>query len=316
MSSVQVRRLLDDGTRVERAGDDLSCDLVCVSGGWNPTIHLQSQSRARPRYDPERGIFLPGEPIQAERSAGACNGAFALAACLAEGARAGVAAAEAAGFEAKLPDLPRLAEPDEAPPRLLWRVPSGRPLRKSKQFVDFQNDVTAADIDLALREGYRSIEHVKRYTTTGMGTDQGKTSNVNALGIVSGITGQPIAELGVTTFRPPYIAGALRSDRRAQLRRVVRAGAAHADAGLARGGGRRVRGRRPVAPTQVLPAFGRGHAGRGRARGRGRAHEHRQFSMPARSARSISRGVTPPCCSIASTPMPGASSPSAAAATV
>jgi sarcosine oxidase subunit alpha len=204
VSSVHVRRLLDGGDRVERAGDNLSCDLVCVSGGWNPTIHLQSQSRARPRFDPARGIFLPGEPIQAERSAGACNGTFALAACLAEGARAGAAAAEAAGFTAKMPDLSRFAEPEEAPARLLWQVPSGRPLRRSKQFVDLQNDVTAADITLALREGYRSIEHVKRYTTTGMGTDQGKTSNVNALGIVSDVTGQPIEELGVTTFRAPY----------------------------------------------------------------------------------------------------------------
>ena len=83
-------------------------------------------------------------------------------------------------------------------------MPSGRPLRQSKQFVDLQNDVTAADIALALREGYRSIEHVKRYTTAGMGTDQGKTSNVNALGIVADITGRPIEELGVTTFRAPY----------------------------------------------------------------------------------------------------------------
>ncbi|MCE3250677.1 MAG: sarcosine oxidase subunit alpha, partial [Geminicoccaceae bacterium] len=175
-----------------------------MSGGWSPTIHLQSQSRARPRYDRARGMFLPGAPIQAERSAGACNGTFGLRACLDEGAGAGIAAAAAAGFEARMPELPGLAEPEEAPARLLWQVPSGRPLRKSKMFVDLQNDVTAADLALALREGYRSIEHVKRYTTTGMGTDQGKTSNVNALGIVAEISGQPIEELGVTTFRPPY----------------------------------------------------------------------------------------------------------------
>ena len=204
VSAVEIRPLNAAGDGVEGAPETIACDLVAVSGGWNPTIHLQSQSRARPRYDRGRGMFLPGAPIQAERSAGACNGTFGLRACLEEGAGAGIAAAAAAGFEARMPELPGFAEPEEAPARLLWQVPSGRPLRKSKMFVDLQNDVTAADLALALREGYRSIEHVKRYTTTGMGTDQGKTSNVNALGIVAEISGQPIEELGVTTFRPPY----------------------------------------------------------------------------------------------------------------
>jgi sarcosine oxidase subunit alpha len=204
VSSVEIRPLNRAGDGIEGSPETIACDLVCISGGWNPTIHLQSQSRARPRYDAERGVFLPGPSQQAERSAGACNAAFTLAACLEEGARAGMAAAEAAGFEAKMPELPAFEEPEEAPARLLWQVPSGRPVRKSKMFVDQQNDVTAADLALALREGYRSIEHVKRYTTTGMGTDQGKTANVNALGIVAGITGQSVAEIGVTTFRPPY----------------------------------------------------------------------------------------------------------------
>ncbi len=204
VSAVQVQALNYAGDSVQGSPEKIACDLVCTSGGWNPTIHLQSQSRARPRYDPERGIFLPGAPVQAERSAGACNGTFELRACLEEGARAGLAAAEAAGFSAQLPELPHLEDAEEAPARLFWQVPSGRLAHREKAFVDLQNDVTAADLALALREGYRSIEHVKRYTTTGMGTDQGKTSNVNALGIVSTITGQPLADLGVTTFRPPY----------------------------------------------------------------------------------------------------------------
>ena len=204
VASVQVRRLNDSGDQVEGPVDTIPCDLVCVSGGWNPTIHLQSQSRAMPRYDDARALFLPGEPRQPERSAGACNGAFALRACLEQGARAGRDAAAAAGFTTELPELPQLDEPEEAPARTMWLVPSGRPLQRSKMFVDLQNDVTAGDIRLALGEGYRSIEHIKRYTTTGMGTDQGKTANVNALGIVAGITGESIAEIGVTTFRPPY----------------------------------------------------------------------------------------------------------------
>jgi sarcosine oxidase, subunit alpha len=204
IASVQVRRLRDAGDGVEGPLDTIPCDFLCVSGGWNPTIHLHSQSRGQPRYDDKRGIFLPGEPRQAERSAGACNGAFSLRACLEQGARAGRDAAEAAGFKAELPELPVLDESAEAPARTLWLVPSGRPSSRSKMFVDLQNDVTAGDIQLALGEGYRSIEHVKRYTTTGMGTDQGKTANVNALGIVSEITGEAIGAIGVTTFRPPY----------------------------------------------------------------------------------------------------------------
>src|SRR5690606_11448389 len=204
IASVQVQRLGDLGDQVEGAGESMPCDLLCVSGGWNPTIHLHSQSRGAPLFEADRALFLPGESHQAERSAGACNGAFALRACLEQGARAGREAAEAAGFEAKMPELPPLDDVEEAPARAMWLVPSGRPVQRSKMFVDLQNDVTAGDIQLALGEGYRSIEHVKRYTTTGMGTDQGKTANVNALGIVSETTGQPIAAIGVTTFRPPY----------------------------------------------------------------------------------------------------------------
>jgi sarcosine oxidase subunit alpha len=204
IASAQVRRLNDAGDQVEGPIETVPCDLLCISGGWNPTIHLQSQSRAMPRYDDARAMFLPGEPRQPERSAGACDGAFALRACLEQGARAGRDAAAATGFTAELPELPQLDDPEEAPARTMWLVPSGRPLQRSKTFVDLQNDVTAGDIRLALGEGYRSIEHVKRYTTTGMGTDQGKTANVNALGIVAEITGRSIADIGVTTFRPPY----------------------------------------------------------------------------------------------------------------
>ena len=110
-------------------------------------------------------------------------------------------------------------------------MPSAKPESKAKRFVDFQNDVTAGDIKLALREGYSSVEHVKRYTTAGMGTDQGKTSNVIALGIVSETTGQPIAELGVTTFRPPYTPvtfGAIVGQNRGKLFDPVRKTPMHA----------------------------------------------------------------------------------------
>ena len=274
VSAVEVRPLDARGRRRRGRRPKPSPAIWSASPAAGTRPSTCSRSRARGRATiAARGIFLPGAPVQAERSAGACNGTFALARLPRGGRRAPASQPpRPRASRPRMPELPSFAEPEEAPARLLWQVPSGRPLRKSKMFVDLQNDVTAADLALALREGYRSIEHVKRYTTTGMGTDQGKTSNVNALGIVAEITRS--ADRGARRHHlPPALhAGHLRRDRRPQLRRAVRAGAAHADARLARGAGRRVRGRRPVAAALVLPAPGRGHARRGRARGRGRAH--------------------------------------------
>ncbi len=232
VNAVEIRRLNGIGDGFVGGGTDtLDCDLVAVAGGWNPTIHLHSQSRGRPVYDAERAMFLPGPPAQAERSAGGCAGIFSLEDVLRSGGVAGVAAAVDAGFEAEAPSVPEVPEENEASTLTVWQVPSTMPEVKAKRFVDFQNDVTSADIKLALREGYSSIEHVKRYTTTGMGTDQGKTSNVIALGIVSETTGQPIAELGVTTFRPPYTPttfGAFVGPNRGKLFDPVRKTAMHA----------------------------------------------------------------------------------------
>jgi len=230
VSAVEVARLNQAGDGIDGAIQSIDCDLVAMSGGWNPTIHLHSQSRGRPLYDVQRSIFLPGSSVQDERSAGACAGIFPMEDVLRSGAEAGMGAAKAAGFKADLPSVPELDKDTEAPARTLWQVPSAKPDTKAKRFVDFQNDVTAADIKLALREGYSSVEHVKRYTTTGMGTDQGKTSNVIALGIVSETTGQPIAELGVTTFRPPYTPvtfGAIVGQNSRQLFDPVRKTAMH-----------------------------------------------------------------------------------------
>ena len=195
---VWVAALDESGTPVG-GGHAIACDCLMVSGGWNPTVHLFSQSRGRLRFEETSAAFVPGASIQPERSAGAANGSFTLAACLAEGASAGAAAAQALGLTAAAPDLPLVEEPEAAPLRPMWLVPGD-----GKAFVDLQNDVTAKDLGLALREGFQSIEHVKRYTTTGMGTDQGKTSNVNALGIVAAGRGLAIEALGVTTFRMPY----------------------------------------------------------------------------------------------------------------
>ena len=206
VQAADVGRLDDTGEAVTGDVRRIDCDLVCVSGGWSPAVHLMSQSRGTVRFDDERACIVPDKSFQEERSAGASNGAFSLADCLAQGLSAGAHAAKQAGFtKAKAPKAPAAPEPDGSPIRALWRIPGvGVKDHRNKHFVDLQNDVTAADLALAMREGYHSVEHAKRYTTTGMGTDQGKTSNVNALAIIADITGVEPNAVGVTTFRPPY----------------------------------------------------------------------------------------------------------------
>ena len=207
VTGVSVAALNAAATACTGGDRRIRCDLVCMSGGWNPAVHLFSQSGGRLAFDETKGAFVPGEARQAQFSAGGCNGTEALAFALSEGREAGKAAAAACGFRKRggtpLPKVDEVA--GKAPIRPLWTVPSRHSGRRfGKHFVDFQNDVTAADVALAAREGYRSVEHLKRYTTAGMGTDQGKTSNVNALAILSETLGADVAATGATTFRPPY----------------------------------------------------------------------------------------------------------------
>src|ERR1700677_2606048 len=197
VTHARIAGLWSDG----RAGkpDEIACDAIAMSGGWTPSVHLYSQSRGKLAFDEATRTFLPGAPAQAQVSVGACRGVFDLAAALAEGARAG---AEAAG--ATPAPGPNVTGAFAASGGTLGVVAPMEDAELSKAFVDFQNDVTARDIRLATREGMRSIEHIKRYTTTGMATDQGKTSNMNALAIAAAALGKPIAEVGLTTFRLPY----------------------------------------------------------------------------------------------------------------
>jgi sarcosine oxidase subunit alpha len=198
----QVRVTRADGRGSERA---LACDLLAVSGGFSPAVHLHAQSGGRPRWDDASSCFLPGTPVQPERSAGACNGGFTLDQALAQGWDAGHDAADAAGIAAAQRGSAPVAQRDSGriePFAPLWQVPS--PTAGAKAFVDFQNDVTAADIGLAMREGYSSIELVKRYTAVGFGTDQGKLGNINAMAIAAAAGGRSIAETGTTTYRPNY----------------------------------------------------------------------------------------------------------------
>jgi len=201
VTGVEIRALAGDGATAVGEGRRIPCDLVLSSGGWNPAVHLFSQAGGRLRFDEGLAAFVPGQARQAVSVAGAANGTFGLARCLAEGAAAGAAAARACGFDAAPGALPESDAAMDQPLRALWRAPASG---KGKAFVDIQNDVTADDVGLAAREGYRSVEHMKRYTGTGLGTDQGKTGNVNALALLAAETGTPIAEVGTTTFRPPY----------------------------------------------------------------------------------------------------------------
>jgi sarcosine oxidase subunit alpha len=207
IKAVKIMALNAAGDAVGGGARQMDCDALLVSGGWNPTVHLYSQSRGTLRFDEALASFVPSKPHEATLTAGAINGALRSSDCLAQGFEAGASAARAAGFEASPGTAPALtsAEPAEEPLRALWLVPSGKPLGQGgKHFVDHQNDVTAADVALANREGYRSVEHLKRYTTMGMGTDQGKTSNVNALAILADLRDAQIPEVGFTTFRAPY----------------------------------------------------------------------------------------------------------------
>lgn len=182
----------------------LSCDLLAVSGGWSPVVHLSSQSGAKAIWNDEQAMFLPGTPTQAQVSVGAANGTLDLRSTLQQSAIAGNAAAKACGFEAKMAAPATDAVNSEAilP---LWLVPSTHPQgRGPKAFIDMQNDVGVADIQLAVREGFHSVEHVKRYTALGFGTDQGKLGNINGMAILAEILGQSIAETGTTTYRPNY----------------------------------------------------------------------------------------------------------------
>ena len=179
-------------------------DTLLMSGGLTPSVHLFSQSRGKLVFDEPLQAFRPGESAQRLRSAGACNASFGLGEALVEGDAAGRAAVRAAGFRA--PDARSFAI-ENAPPAsggTLGAPPHVLSDRRAKAFVDYQNDVCVKDLRLAMQEGMRSIEHIKRYTTTGMATDQGKLANMNALAIAAAVQRKPITAVGFTTFRPPY----------------------------------------------------------------------------------------------------------------
>ncbi|MBH0237423.1 sarcosine oxidase subunit alpha family protein [Methylobrevis albus] len=187
------------------AAEAVPCDLVLMAGGATPSVHLFSQSRGKLGWNEALKAYVPESSVERERSAGACRGVYELGAVLADGYDKGSAAAKAAGATTAAASRSFAAKAlDAGSDGFIGAAPHGRNPAFAKAFVDWQNDVTAKDIKLATREGFRSIEHIKRYTTTGMATDQGKTSNMNALGIVSDALKTPVTAIGLTTFRMPY----------------------------------------------------------------------------------------------------------------
>ena len=202
LSAVEVATLSADSKVIAGAVERMECDCLAVSGGFTPTVHLFSHARGKLVYAPPIASFVPGPGPAAFLVAGGCRGTFDLGGCLTEGFAAGAVAAAAAGFgSGAVPPMPRIAPEEWAPPRFIWRVPA---YRRGKRWIDLQNDVTDEDIALAARENYAAVEHTKRYTTLGMGTDQGKTSNLAGFHALAEILDRPPEAIGVTTFRPPY----------------------------------------------------------------------------------------------------------------
>ena len=187
--------------RAVRTGQSIDCDAVLMSGGSTPAVHLFSQSRGKLEWNDRLQSFIPGQSAENERSAGACRGVFGLADVLADGVAAGAAAGPEPGNVPRQFAVEVELRGDDA---YLGALPLADSPSKHKSFVDWQHDVTTKDLALATREGFQSIEHVKRYTTTGMATDQGKTSNLNAMAIVAQKLDVALPRVGLTTFRMPY----------------------------------------------------------------------------------------------------------------
>ena len=206
VARIEIAPMCEHGKTLVGAIEHIDCDTVLMSGGFSPVVHLHSQARGSLKWDERTACFRPDKSHEAEVSVGACNGSFEMNKAIAESVNAARKAVSANGGT---PADSAIVTADTAKTsgfvHPVWRMPNGKPKGQgAKAFIDFQNDVTATDLELAVREGYQSVEHVKRYTTTGMATDQGKTSNINALSVLSDSLGRDVPEIGTTTFRMPF----------------------------------------------------------------------------------------------------------------
>ncbi|GFE63497.1 sarcosine oxidase subunit alpha family protein [Litoreibacter roseus] len=195
-------RMRVDGVTLRTAQDQevwLTTDCVGMSGGWNPTVHLTCHMNGRPQWNEQLVAFIPTPgSVPGMEVAGAAGGTFSTKGCLKSGIFRAKTVLDAIGISAKTTPAPE-AEDSATKISPLWVVPG-----KGRAWIDFQNDVTAKDVALAAQENFKSVEHMKRYTTQGMAPDQGKNSNINALAVLADVTGRSIPETGTTTYRPPY----------------------------------------------------------------------------------------------------------------
>ena len=202
INKITIMKLSKDGQSF--SGSDkiiLNCDCLSIAGGWTPAVHLFTQSGGKLKFRDKDQVFIPNKYPSDQISIGSCNGDFEIDDVITSSVKS---IKEFLNINETEYDNLEIKCPKDKDFRNIWLLPSDKILGKTKPFVDYQNDATAKDIKLALREGFRSIEHVKRYTTTGMGTDQGKLGNMHALGIIAETAGVKMGELGTTTFRPPY----------------------------------------------------------------------------------------------------------------
>ena len=204
VTAARVAKIDIEAFKVSGPVQELACDTIASSGGYSPVIHLASHTGARPTWRDDIIGFVPGL-VKGVQACGGANGCYALGDVLAAGVEAGIKAAAAMGHAVQTVNLPSAERLQQGPAVALFQVPHEKPtLRGPKQFVDLQNDVTAAGIELATREGFESIEHIKRYTAMGFGTDQGKLGNINGMAIAARCLNRSIPEVGTTVFRPNY----------------------------------------------------------------------------------------------------------------
>jgi len=201
LKKISIMQLSSDGQSVIGSKTNIDCDCLGMSGGWTPAVHLFTQSGGKLKFRDKDQVFIPNKYPSKQICIGSCNGDFELDEIVKNSSDS-----LKKFLEIDRTDYENLSvvTSKEISKKNIWLLPSDKVIGKTKPFVDYQNDATANDIKLALREGFRSIEHVKRYTTTGMGTDQGKLGNMHALGIIADTTGVEMGKVGTTTFRPPY----------------------------------------------------------------------------------------------------------------
>ncbi len=205
VSGVSIAPIDNEGTKITGPVIHKEADTVATSGGWSPVVHLSCHTGSRPIWDEKVVGFLPGSTTQNQLAAGGINGSYRIGIALEEGLHAGQLAVTQLGFDISEVSIPTVKHIVEGEPMSIFHVPHRKPTSQApKQFVDYQTDVTAAGIELACREGYESIEHVKRYTAMGFGTDQGKLGNINGMAIAARALNKSIPETGTTIFRPNY----------------------------------------------------------------------------------------------------------------